>query len=123
MVQIQFDAEWGAWPILTYDAKWAIDWEDPATTPVRCPAPIGPELTARLGRLAVAAYRATGCRDYARVDFRLDDRGEPMILEVNPNPDLLPSANWASGLRGSGIDYAATIAAMARRAPGSCGSD
>ena len=63
--------------------------------PRPCPAQIEPALAERLGRLAVAAFRATGCRDYARVDFRLDARGEPMILEVNPNPDLDPEAGWA----------------------------
>jgi D-alanine-D-alanine ligase len=39
-----------------------------------------------------------------------------MILEVNPNPDLVPAGNWARALRASGRDYSATLAALARRA-------
>jgi D-alanine-D-alanine ligase len=106
----------GTWPILTYDAKWAIGSVDDLSSPIGCPASIDPGLAGSLGRLAVAAYRATGCRDYARVDFRLDDRGAPMILEVNPNPDIGPSAGWARALRVSGRDYAETLARLVGQA-------
>jgi D-alanine-D-alanine ligase len=69
-----------------------------------------------LGELAVAAFEATACRDYARVDLRLDERGEPMILEVNPNPDIGPTAGWARALQSSGRGYAATIAGIVNQA-------
>ncbi len=92
----------GSWPILTYAAKWAEgSAEDLASRP-RCPAEVEPGLAERLSTLAVEAFRATGCRDYARVDFRLDAEGSPMILEVNPNPDIGPSAGWAQGAPGVG---------------------
>jgi len=55
-----------------------------------CPAAIEPDLEDRLGRLAAAVFRVTGCRDVARVDFRLDEAGAPWILEVNPLPGLNP---------------------------------
>lgn len=116
VVQLCFDTMPGEWPILTYDAKWSIDWETEGSSPVRCPAQIDQTLADQLGELAVAAFRATGCRDYARVDFRLDDQGRPMILEVNPNPDLVPCGNWASALRASGRDYAETLAAITQTA-------
>src|SRR6185437_7129293 len=92
----------GAWPILTYHAKWAQGSAEDRASPICCPAEIDRSLAARLGGLAVAAFRAAGCRDYARVDLRLDARGEPMILEVNPNPDVGPRAGWA---RGAGRGY------------------
>jgi D-alanine-D-alanine ligase len=106
----------GSWPILTYGAKWAEGSDEDRASPVRCPAQIDEGLAVRLRRLAVAAFRATGCRDVARVDFRLDERGEPMILEVNPNPDLGASAGWARALRVSGRDYKETLVALARQA-------
>jgi D-alanine-D-alanine ligase len=104
------------WPILTYAAKWDVGSAEDRASQVRCPAAIEPDLAGRLGRLAVAACRATGCRDYARVDFRLDPQGEPMILEVNPNPDIGPGAGWARALRSSGRDYASTLDLLTRQA-------
>ena len=41
--------------------------------------------------LALAAWRALGCRDGGRVDLRCDARGRPQILEVNPLPGMHPS--------------------------------
>jgi D-alanine-D-alanine ligase len=106
----------GHWPILTYDAKWAIGSVEDLASPIRCPAEIHQDLAARLGRLAISAFRATGCRDYARVDFRLNAEGEPMILEVNPNPDLGSTAGWARALRASGRDYSETLVALVEQA-------
>ncbi len=57
-----------------------------------CPAPLEPAQVQELNRLTAAVFRATGCRDVARVDFRLDadDGDKPHVLEVNPLPGLYP---------------------------------
>ncbi len=116
VAQIVFKPEIGRWPILTYAAKWDEgSVADLASRPV-CPALIDPAFAERLSSLAVAACRATGCRDYARVDMRLDANGEPMILEVNPNPDIGPNAGWARAARASGFSYEEAIGAIAREA-------
>ncbi len=114
--EIVYERAAGSWPILTYAAKWATGSPEDLATRPRCPAEIDARLADRLAKLAVAACRATACRDYARVDFRLDARGEPMILEVNPNPDIGPSAGWARALRASGRDYGETLDVLARNA-------
>lgn len=116
VAEIVYDVPEGSWPILTYDAKWAIGSDADLASPARCPAEVAPDLTGRLGTLAVAAFRATGCRDYARVDFRLDAEGRPMILEVNPNPDIGPGAGWARALRASGRDHDGTLAGLVEQA-------
>jgi D-alanine-D-alanine ligase len=47
---------------------------------------------ARLEALALTAYRLLGCRDFARLDFRLDAGGAPRFLECNPLPGLNPES-------------------------------
>lgn len=94
------------WPIVTYDAKWKPGTSDYEATPPRYPADVTPKLAERLGALACEAFRLLGCRDYARVDFRVRPSGKPYILEVNPNPDFSPSAGLAGGLISAGISHA-----------------
>lgn len=57
----------------------------------QCPARLEPELEQQLLMLAAAVFRVTGCKDVARVDFRIDrESGQPYILEINPLPGLNP---------------------------------
>ena len=116
VAEIVYDPAEDRWPILTYDAKWAAGSADDLASLPHCPAEIDPELAVDLARLAVAACRATDCRDYARVDFRLDAAGRPMILEVNPNPDIGPTAGWARALGVAGLDYDFTLALLVNQA-------
>ncbi|MGE5279141.1 MAG: D-alanine--D-alanine ligase family protein [Deltaproteobacteria bacterium] len=53
-----------------------------------CPAKIPARLRRALLKASVEAYRAVGCRDFGRVDFRVDEKGRPFVLEVNPLPSL-----------------------------------
>ncbi len=54
-----------------------------------CPPPLPPATLAAVERAALTAYRALGCRDVSRVDFRMKG-GVPYFLEVNPLPGLNP---------------------------------
>jgi D-alanine-D-alanine ligase len=116
VAQVLFAPKGNDWPILTYDAKWDEGSAADLASPVVCPAPIERALAERLQSLAEKAFRATGCRDYARVDFRLDARGDPIVLEVNPNPDLGPTAGWARAARAMGLEYENAVASIARAA-------
>lgn len=57
------------------------------------PAPLDPALAHELNVLAAAVFRVIGCKDVARVDFRLDrhNQNKPYILEINPLPGLTPN--------------------------------
>jgi D-alanine-D-alanine ligase len=112
VAEILYEVPNGSWPILTYAAKWDEGSVEDLNSRPSCPAAVEPALEDQIAHLAVEAFGATGCRDYARVDFRLDADGSPMILEVNPNPDIGPKAGWARALRASGLDYEATLARL-----------
>jgi len=103
------------WPIVTYDAKWKPGTRDYEATPPKYPARVAPRLRNKLETLAKRAFRLLGCRDYARVDFRV--RGsKPYILEVNPNPDFSPIAGLAGGLESAGISHAQFTVDLVQRA-------
>ena len=68
-----------------------------------CPADFNPAITRKIQAAAHGAFRAVGCRDYARVDVMVRANGEPVVLEVNTQPgmtetSLLPKAAAAAGI-------------------------
>jgi D-alanine-D-alanine ligase len=93
------------WPIVSFDAKWHPGTTDFTATPAINPAVIDDELHEKIATLAKAAFELVGCRDYARVDFRVDESGQPYILEVNPNPCISPLAGLAAGLETAKVPY------------------
>lgn len=56
------------------------------------PPRLDPQSLHEVEQLALAAYRLLGCRDIARLDFRLDAEGAPRFLECNPLPGLHPES-------------------------------
>jgi len=53
-----------------------------------CPARIDKDLENKIKELAVRTFDAVECRDFGRVDFRVDSDGKPYVLEINPLPSL-----------------------------------
>ena len=96
--------------IITYRAKWDPYSRDYHALGSQCPPKdLSPELSAQMQEIALRAYKALDCRDYARVDMRLDRHGTPYILEVNPNPDLAVGCAFAESVRASGRTYEQAI--------------
>src|SRR5262249_49460032 len=60
----------------------------------------------------VRAYELFQCRDYARVDMRVDQKGVPYILEVNCNPDISPEAGFFRAFSSNGRTYADLVAML-----------
>jgi len=71
-----------------YSLEVKRDWKNQVE--YRCPPSFPTEVTARIERTALGIYRLLGCRDFARIDFRLDAEGVPQFLECNPLPGLCP---------------------------------
>jgi D-alanine-D-alanine ligase len=99
----------GALPIYSFDAKFVWDRPENPLDIFECPARITTELQASIERVTLDAFRVLGCRDWARIDVRLDAAGRPNILEVNPLPGILPDPAENSCLpkaaRAAGIGY------------------
>jgi D-alanine-D-alanine ligase len=64
-----------------------------------------PELTARIQRMAKRVYRTLQLDGYARIDFRLSADGVPYFLEVNPNPEIAKSQEFATAAKHDGLAY------------------
>ncbi len=71
-----------------YSLEVKRDWENQVE--YRCPPPFPRATLEEIEMCAVGIYRVLGCRDFSRIDFRLDARGIPQFLECNPLPGLSP---------------------------------
>jgi D-alanine-D-alanine ligase len=71
-----------------YSLEIKRDWENQVE--YRCPPPFSPRVAAEIERCAVGIYRTLGCRDFSRIDFRVDAKGVPQFIECNPLPGLSP---------------------------------
>ena len=92
--------------LLDYRAKWVEDSFEYNNT--RRTMDLGPEdvsLVAQLQDIAKNCWQLFGLRGYARVDFRVDKDGNPLVLEINANPCLALEAGFAVALELAGIEY------------------
>jgi len=78
--------------------------------------PVDGPLLEELSELALRCFRVFGLRGYARVDFRVDETGRPLILEVNANPCLSPDAGFTAATMQAGLDHAQVIQALVEAA-------
>jgi D-alanine-D-alanine ligase len=91
--------------LCTFDAKWTPESEAYRQIPAICPAPISTRLQRKIERVALQAYKASHCRDYGRVDIRLNRAGEPLVLDVNSNCDVSSEGGFMNAARSKGLDY------------------
>lgn len=106
--------------IVNYSAKWDEHSFEYAHTPRRYefPAHDQPVLD-RMKQISLRCWQAFDLHGHARVDFRVDERGEPFVLEVNANPCLSPDAGFAAALDCAGIPYAAAVERIVSDVPSS----
>lgn len=110
IVEIKFDAlPAGVNPIYSYEAKWIWDQRESPLDVFECPAKIDDALTHEIATICKDAYRILNCRDWARIDVRLDAHGKPNILEINPLPGILPKPEdnscFPKAARAAGLSY------------------
>lgn len=91
-----------------------VTWEDKshkvAFEPGKvCPAPVTEGLAATLRRIALATFRACHCRDYARVDIRIDAEGRSFVLEINSMASLGPTGSYVLAAQTAGYSVQALV--------------
>jgi D-alanine-D-alanine ligase len=121
IVGMRFDAlPEGALPVYGFEAKWLWDSPERPLEIFECPARIDAALRCRIEEVVLHAYRALACRDWSRIDVRLDADGVPNVVEVNPLPGILPDPSdnscFPKAARAAGMSYDELIQACVRHA-------
>ena len=83
-----------------YDAKYFSD-----DTQYICPCGLSDDREAEFAALALEAFRAVGASGWGRVDFMLDDQGEPLLLEVNTVPGMTSHSLVPMAAARAGLDF------------------
>ena len=105
-------------PLVEHDfgdrARRLVTWEDKthraAAEPIKvCPALVDGELAKRLREIAIETFRACSCRDFARVDIRVDPAGNPFVLEINSMAALGAGASFVLAAQAAAIDYSGLV--------------
>jgi D-alanine-D-alanine ligase len=126
LVEVNFESfPKGVNRIDSYEAKWV--WDDPSNPidAVICPAKVDSALGKKVVDVAKRAFLAIGCRDWARVDVRLDDKGEPYVIEINCPVGLLPdpkeNSRMPTAALAAGIGFSQLLGKIISTALERCG--
>lgn len=96
-------------PIYSYEAKWVIDTKDNPLNIFSCPADIDNELENEIKEVAKKTFNILRCKDWSRIDIRLDANNKPNVIEVNPLPGILPDPDdnscFPKAARTAGMNY------------------
>lgn len=100
-------------PVYSYEAKWIFDTKENPLDIFTCPAQLDDELKNNIETICKKAYKVLRCRDWSRIDVRLDSAGIPNIIEINPLPGILPNPEdnscFPKAARSAGMNYQTLI--------------
>lgn len=97
-------------PICGYEAKWLPD--SPYWNIKSVPANLPEEVEKFIVECCLKLFERLEARDYCRFDWRLDSRGFPKLLEVNPNPGWCWDGHLAKMAKIAGLSYADMLKAI-----------
>lgn len=99
----------GIVPLYSFEAKWILDTKESEFNVFDCPANVEPVLEAKINKIVLDTFNVLKCKDWSRVDVRLDKNGEPNIIEINPLPGIMPdpteNSSYPKAARAAGITY------------------
>lgn len=110
IIEVRFDKyPAGVLPIYSYETKWILDTKENDFDVFDCPANIDKELENKIIELCLRTYNVLRCKDWSRIDIRLDKNGVPNIIEINPLPGIMPdpreNSSFPKAARAAGINY------------------
>jgi D-alanine-D-alanine ligase len=107
----------GKWKVVGYRAKWdEASFESLHTQRSFEFAKTERPLLQTLTDIAKKCWQLFGFRGYARVDFRVDERNQPWVLEINANPCLSPDAGFVAAASQAGLSYRQVVERIIRDA-------
>ena len=96
-------------PLYSYEAKWILDTKENKFDVFECPAKLDKNLEQQIKDTVLRTYNILKCRDWSRIDVRLDKNNVPNIIEINPLPGIMPDPNENSSFpkaaRAAGMDF------------------
>ncbi|MFA5513526.1 MAG: ATP-grasp domain-containing protein [Sphaerochaetaceae bacterium] len=103
--------------IVTYEAKWVEDSFAYKNT-VRSFdfEKENPVLAAKIKEIVKISWELFDCRGYVRFDFRVDEKGNPYLLELNVNPAISKDSGYVAASLAKGYSYSQTIENIVKEA-------
>jgi len=99
--------------IYSYEAKWIWDTSDKPLEIFKCPAKLTAGEKKAIHSLVLRAKEVLDIKDWCRMDVRMDSKGNPNILEINPLPGVLPKPEdnscFPKAARAAGYTYSGML--------------
>jgi len=96
-------------PIYSYETKWILDTKENDFDVFDCPANLDKELEDKIIDCCLKTYNVLRCKDWSRIDIRLDKNGQPNVIEINPLPGIMPdpreNSSFPKAARAAGLSY------------------
>ena len=96
--------------IISFAAKWNPLSEVYHRVHSMCPPELPESTLKKVEKAVLKAFEITWCRDYARLDVRIDAEGRVYVLEVNPNPDLTEGVSLMEAAEEADYSFGETLA-------------
>ncbi len=100
-----------ATPMLEFKFKTKTEWYDyeakytEGRTHFILPAEINDNLTKTIQNLSIDVHKVIGAKGMSRVDFIIDDNGNPFVIEINTIPGMTDLSDLPAQANNMGITY------------------
>jgi len=108
LAEMVFDPRLTGPAILHYAAKWHED-SDAFAASARSFALASDTPADEMTQAAIRCWEVFGLAGYARIDFRLSEKGEIFVIDVNPNPCIAPDSGFVAAAGQAGLDHARLV--------------